>query len=85
MHAPGYNLAMGYFSPREIKQNMLRWCVFIIFCIKIALVTYLRPHGIIFAPLKVLEKKDNMYVHFRRVFAEFVALLTKIWFTNSDF
>ena len=28
---------------------------------------------------------DNIYVHFRRVFVEFVVLLTKIWPTNIDF
>ena len=27
---------------------------------------------------------DNVYVHFRRVFVEFVVLLTKIWSTNID-
>ena len=28
---------------------------------------------------------DNIYVHFRRVFVEFVVLLTKIWPTNIYF
>ena len=37
-------------------------------------------------PHKVLEKKwTNIYVHFRRVFVEFVVLLTKIWPANIDF
>ena len=35
---------------------------------------------------KVLEKEmDNIYVYFRRVFDEFVVLLTKIWPTNIYF
>ena len=43
------------------------------------------PHGIIFAPLPMfLEKKWTInllyfYVHFRKAFAEFVVLFTKIW------
>ena len=28
---------------------------------------------------------DNIFVHFRRVFVDFVVLLTKIWTTNNDF
>ena len=31
------------------------------------------------------KEMDNIYVHFRRVFVEFVVLLTKIWPTNIDF
>ena len=31
------------------------------------------------------KEMDNIYVHFRRVFVEFVVLLTKIWHTNIDF
>ena len=62
---------------------------FIIFCIKIALVTYWGPHGIIFAPppkKKFFRKEmNNIYVHFRKVFVEFVVFLTKIWPTNIDF
>ena len=35
---------------------------------------------------KILRKEmGNIYVHFRRVFVEFVVLLTKIWPTNIDF
>ena len=59
---------------------------FNIFYNKIALVTYWRPHGIIFAspPPEVLEKKWAVYVlyfyvHFPSVFVEFVVLVTKIW------
>ena len=68
--------------PEKLKKTCSSWSVFIIFCIKIAL---RGPHGIIFAPLpKVLEKKRTisflyLYVHFPRVFVEFVVLLTKIW------
>ena len=44
------------------------------------------PHRIIFAPPPRFRKEmDNIYVHFRRVFVEFVVLLTKIWPTNIDF
>ena len=37
----------------------------------------LRPHRIIFGPLppKFRKEMDNIYVHFRRVFVEFVVLL----------
>ena len=31
------------------------------------------------------KEMDNIYVHFRKVFVEFVVLLTKIWPTNIDF
>ena len=31
------------------------------------------------------KEMDNIYVHFRRVFVEFVVLLTKIWPTNIYF
>ena len=31
------------------------------------------------------KEMDNIYVHFLRVFVEFVVLLTKIWPTNIDF
>ena len=56
---------MGYFSPREIKKKLaLVGFVFIIFCIKIALVTNSGPHGIIFAPPpKVLEKKWAIFMY----------------------
>ena len=38
------------------------WCVFIIFCIKIALVTYWGPHRIIFGPPpQGLEKKWTVF------------------------
>ena len=42
---------------------------------------------IIFAPPPQGFRKemDNIYVHVRRVFVEFVVLLTKIWPTNIDF
>ena len=36
-------------------------------------------------PPRFRKEMDNMYVHFRRVFVEFVVLLTKIWPTNIDF
>ena len=47
----------------------------------------LRPHRIIFGPPppKFRKEMDNIYVHFRRVFVEFVVLLTTIWPTNIDF
>ena len=42
--------------------------------------------GLFSAPLQGFKKEmDNIYVHFRRVFVEFVVLLTKIWPTNIDF
>ena len=41
---------------------------------------YFHPHSQGFK-----KEKDNIYVHFRRVFVEFVVLLTKIWPTNIDF
>ena len=31
------------------------------------------------------KEVDNIYVHFRKVFVEFVVFLTKIWPTNIDF
>ena len=31
------------------------------------------------------KEMDNIYVHFQRVFVEFVVLLTKFWPTNIDF
>ena len=34
---------------------------------------------------KFRKEMDNIYVHFRRVFVEFVVLLTKIWPTNIYF
>ena len=40
---------------------------------------YFRP------PPKFKKEMDNIYVHFRRVFVEFVVLLSKIWPTNIDF
>ena len=52
---------------------------------KVALVTYWGPHRIIFGPPRFRKEMDNIYVHFRRVFVEFVVLLTKIWPTNIDF
>ena len=74
----------------KFKKTCSSWCVFIIFCIKVALVTYWGPHRIIFGPPpppppRFREEMDNIYVHFRRVFVEFVVLLTKIWPTNIDF
>ena len=36
-------------------------------------------------PPRFRKEMDNIYVHFRRVFVEFVVLLTKIWPTNSYF
>ena len=36
-------------------------------------------------PPRFREEMDSIYVHFRRVFVEFVVLLTKIWPTNIDF
>ena len=72
--------------PEKFDKTCSSWCVFIIFCIKIALVTYWGLHGIIFAPPQSFRKEmDNIYVHFRKVFFEFVVLLTKIWPTNIDF
>ena len=41
---------------------------------------YFRP-----PPPRFREEMDSIYVHFRRVFVEFVVLLTKIWHTNIDF
>ena len=41
---------------------------------------YFRP-----PPPRFREEMGNIYVHFRRVFVEFVVLLTKIWPTNIDF
>ena len=83
---PDYTLAMCYFASWEILKTCSSWCVFIIFCIKIALVTYWGPHRIIFGPPPKFKKEmDNIYVHFRRVFVEFVVLLSKIWPTNIDF
>ena len=41
---------------------------------------YFRP-----PPLKFKKEMDNIYVHFRRVFVEFVVILSKIWPTNIDF
>ena len=40
---------------------------------------YFRP------PPRFRKEMDNIYVHFRRVFVEFVVLFTKIWPTNIDF
>ena len=42
---------------------------------------YFRPPP----PPRFRKEMDNIYVHFRRVFVEFVVLLTKIWPTNIDF
>ena len=39
---------------------------------------YVRP------PQSFRKEMDNIYVHFRKVFVEFVVLLTKIWPTNID-
>ena len=53
-----------------------------------------RPHGIIFGPMHPQSFRKEMnnivyllnsYVHFPRVFVEFVTLLTKIWSQNIDF
>ena len=41
---------------------------------------YFRP-----PPQSFRKEMDNMYVHFRRVFVEFVVHLTKIWPTTIDF
>ena len=41
---------------------------------------YFRP-----PPQRFRKEMDNIYVHFRRGFVEFVVLLTKIWLTNIDF
>ena len=35
-------------------------------------------------PPRFRKEMDNIYVHFRRVFVEFVVLLTKIWPTNIN-
>ena len=40
---------------------------------------YFRP------PQTFRKEMDNIYVHFRRVFVEFVVLSAKIWPTNNDF
>ena len=87
-YTPGYSLAIGD-APREMKKKTTcsSWCVFIIFGTKITLVTYWGPHGNIFGPTPQGFRKEmnnilyllNFYVHFQRVFVEFVALLTKIW------
>ena len=45
-------------------------------------------HETFFAPppaQSFRKETDNIYVHYRRVFVEFVVLLTKIWPTNIDF
>ena len=36
-------------------------------------------------PQSFRKEMDNIYVHFLRVFVEFVVFLTKIWPTNIDF
>ena len=36
------------------------------------------------SPQSFRKEMDNIYVHFRKVFFEFVLLLTKIWPTNID-
>ena len=41
---------------------------------------YVRPPP----PQSFRKEMDNIYVHFRKVFVEFVILLTKIWPTNID-
>ena len=35
-------------------------------------------------PQSFRKEMDNIYVHFRKVFAEVVVLLIKIWPTNID-
>ena len=40
---------------------------------------YFRP------PPSIRKEMDNIYVQFRRVFVEFIVLLTKIWPANIDF
>ena len=42
---------------------------------------YFRPPP----PPSFRKEIDNIYVHFCRVFVEFVVLLIKIWPTNIDF
>ena len=38
---------------------------------------YFRP-----LPQSFRKEKDNIYIHFRTAFVEFVVILTKIWPTN---
>ena len=71
-YTPGYTIAISYFAPR-VKTYSYRTSR-----------DYFAP------PPKLLEKKWTiyllyLYVHFQRVFVEFVVFLTKIWSKNIDF
>ena len=80
-YTPGYSLAVDYFAPREILKTCSSHNLYKN-SIDHLLTTsrdYYRPPS-----PKVLEMKWTIYVlyiyvHFPRVFVEFVVLLTKIW------
>ena len=65
-YTPGYTLAMGILNKNCIG-HLLRTSR-----------EYFRPPP----PKVLLEKMNNIYVHFRRIFVEFVVVLTKIWHTK---